>query len=90
VFSTDTNWVELAVTWADKPAVGEYLGSFTLTNKAFSTQEIDITSYINTLIATNASEAAFILVNENSSTAVTRIRAREHSSDTEATIQLQF
>ncbi|PKH07927.1 NosD domain-containing protein [Moritella sp. Urea-trap-13] len=90
IYTTDSTWSETSITWNNKSFPASFIDGVTIDTTSFKTYEVDITDYLNSLINANKTEAAFIFINRNSSRAVSRIRAKEHGSDTEPQIQIQF
>lgn len=58
----DTTWGENTITWNNKPTAGTLLGTITVTNQAGQWYQLDVTSYIQSNMATK--RVSFRLVNE--------------------------
>lgn len=81
VHAAPAGWSESTITWNTRPGYGPAIGGVTISGNSFGRYEVDVTDYLNQLIAAGESSAGFALINANRSTAVTRIRAKEAGSD---------
>jgi parallel beta-helix repeat protein len=88
VHTAPAGWSESTVTWNTRPGYGSALGGVTISGNSFASYEVDVTDYVNQLIAAGESAAGFALINATRSTAVTRIRAKEAGTDVASRLQI--
>lgn len=73
----DDTWTESGITWATKPAVGETIKNFTVSeNDKFKQIEIDVTDYIEAAVDANGI-ASFAIIQPNNNKAFVGFGSRE-------------
>lgn len=88
VYGSDASWIESTLTWNNQPTISSVLGGATISGDNFQIYTIDITAYINQLIAANATFAGVAFINPEESTAVTRIRSRESGTSSQPVLRI--
>jgi alpha-tubulin suppressor-like RCC1 family protein len=74
---TNTSWSETGITWNNKPALSNALGSATVSGSSFAWYEIDVTSHVIAEKAAGRNLISLALHNTATSTRMIQINSRE-------------
>jgi acid phosphatase len=77
----DVDWTETGLTWNNRPALGESLGTTTVASVLQLWHEVDVTEYLRARRAAGHRYVSLALHNPQSSVAKLRVNAREAATD---------
>ena len=82
----DTSWDERTVTWRNRPAIGDALGSITVKGTTARWQEVDVTSYVQAEKRSGRNVITLALQNTTHSSAQVQAASREKGAEAPALV----
>ncbi|MCR8643409.1 DNRLRE domain-containing protein [Paenibacillus sp. N1-5-1-14] len=79
VYGTTNSWTESGLNWNNAPAGATYIGSFTVSNTAGIWYEVDVTSYVNSNMA-SGKKISLMLVNEDAASSTNDVQFSSRES----------